>query len=440
VFDSDRVHILEHFDGDWWAECLICTAWVSQSNRTRREAEQTFGRHLQHAHADELVAAAIADAKAREALARLADEQAALRRVATLVAQGTSPQDLFAAVAEEVGGLLAVGSGTIGRYESDGTVTSVASWSTTEAAAFPIGVRWPTQGTNVAWMVFQTGRAARIDDFSTATDPIGIAVREAGIKSAVGSPIVVEGNLWGVVAAASTEGPLPPDTEAQLASFTELAALAIANADAQAALSASRARVIGAADEARRGIQRDLHDGAQQGLVSLALQLREAQDSVPAGADELAQLLDRGAATLKVVLEELSEIAHGLHPTALAQGGLPLALNVLARRSAVPVRLDVRVERRLPEPLEICAYYVIAEALTNTAKHASASEVRVEAVADGGVLRIEVRDDGQGGAAFEGGSGIVGLKDRVDALGGSLVLDSPRGGGTTLAMTLPLKG
>ena len=183
----------------------------------------------------ELVATAIANAESRAAVARLADEQAALRRVATLVAQGASPRDLFEAVAEEVGRLLPVGSATMGRFEPDDSVTTVASWSSTEAA-FPTGRRWPTEGTNVAWMVLQTGRAARIDDFSAATDPIGVAAREAGYKSAVGSPIVVEGHLWGVITATSTEGPLPPGTEARLASFTELVATAIANAESQSAL------------------------------------------------------------------------------------------------------------------------------------------------------------------------------------------------------------
>ena len=183
----------------------------------------------------ELVATAIANAESRDALARLADEQASLRHVATMVAQEASPQDLFEAVAEEVGRLLPVGSSAIGRFEPDGSVTTVASWSAAEPV-FPTGERWPTEGTNAAWMVFQTGRAARIDDFSAATDPIGVAAREAGMKSAVGSPVVVEGHLWGVVTAASTEGPLPPGTEARLASFTELVATAIANAESHDAL------------------------------------------------------------------------------------------------------------------------------------------------------------------------------------------------------------
>jgi PAS domain S-box-containing protein len=233
----------------------------------------------------ELVATAIANAESRAALAELGDEQAALRRVATLVAQGASPQALFEAVAEEVGRLLPVSSATMGRFEPDGSVTTVASWSTTEAA-FPTGRRWPTEGTNVAWMVLQTGRSARIDDFSAATDPIGVAAREAGIKSAVGSPIVVKGHLWGVMTATSTEGPLPPDTEARLASFTELVATAIANAESSAEIAASRRRIVAASDDARRRIVRDLHDGAQQRLVHTVITLKLAQQALAKGAED----------------------------------------------------------------------------------------------------------------------------------------------------------
>ena len=216
----------------------------------------------------DLVATAVANTEARYALERVAAEQAALRRVATLVAQGASPQDLFDAVAEEVGRLLPLANVSMGRYEPDDSVTSMASWSSA-GPAFPPGGRWPIKGTNVAWMVLQSGRSARIDDFSAATDPIGVAVREAGYKSAVGSPIVVEGHLWGVISAASTEGPMPPGSEARLASFTELVATAIANAESSAELAASRRRIVAASDDARRRIERDLHDGVQQQLVSL---------------------------------------------------------------------------------------------------------------------------------------------------------------------------
>jgi signal transduction histidine kinase len=384
----------------------------------------------------EIVATAIANAESRDARAVLTQEQTALRRVATLVAQGVSPQDLFEAVAEEVGRVLPVESATMGRFEPDGSVTSVASWSTTEALAFPTGMRWPTEGTNVAWIVLQTGRTARIDDFSAATDPIGVAVREAGIKSAVGCPIVVQGHLWGIVAAASTEGPMPPDTEVRLASFTELVATAIANAESSAELAASRRRIVAASDEARRRIERDLHDGVQQQLVSLGLELGMMKADAPTG-DALEEQLASVTANVGSVLDALVEIARGIHPAILSQGGLAPALRALARRSAVPVELHAQIEDPLLDEVEAAAYYVAAEALTNTAKHARASVVHMDVTADEGTLTLMVRDDGVGGADPGGGSGLVGLQDRVEALGGTIKIDSSAGSGTCVVATLP---
>jgi signal transduction histidine kinase len=253
-------------------------------------------------------------------------------------------------------------------------------------------------------------------------------------------PISVEGRLWGfILVAYRRPEPLPADTEARLAGFAELVATALANAAAQAALTASRARIVAAADTARRRIERDLHDGAQQRLVSLALHLSSTlRAAVPPEAHELRVQLDGVAAELGGVLDELRELARGLHPAALAEGGLRPALKALGRRSAVPVRLDVRIDGRLPEPIELAAYYVVAEALTNTAKHADATVVDVHAAADAGVLRVGVRDDGRGGADPNGGSGLIGLTDRVEALGGRLSLHSPPGAGTTVEIILPL--
>ena len=234
------------------------------------------------------------------------------------------------------------------------------------------------------------------------------------------------------------EEPLPAGTEARLAGFTELAATAIANAEAQAALTASRARIVATADATRRRIGRDLHDGAQQHLVSLALHLRAAQAAAPPGAGELDERLDDMAAGLAGVLEELREIARGLHPAVLTEGGLCPALKTLARRSTVPVRLDVQVEDRPPEPIELAAYYAVSEALSNTAKHAHASVADVQVTTGEGVLHIRVRDDGRGGAGFGHGSGLIGLKDRAEALGGQFSLHSPPGAGTTVQIALPL--
>jgi signal transduction histidine kinase len=234
----------------------------------------------------------------------------------------------------------------------------------------------------------------------------------------------------------SRAGPLPAGTEARLAGFTELAAAAIANAEANAALTDSRARVVATADATRRRIERNLHDGAQQRLVSLAMDLRAAE---AAASGDLKPELDRIAAGLDGVLEDLREIARGLHPAILADGGLRPALRTLARRSAIPVDLEVRVQGRLPLPVETAAYYTVAEALTNVAKHAHATTADIRADADVGVLHVRVRDDGRGGANFRDGSGLLGLRDRAEALGGHLRLYSPSGAGTSLEIELPLE-
>jgi PAS domain S-box-containing protein len=403
---------------------------VNSRNDFPPDTEERLGRFT------ELVATAIANAESLDKRARLADEQAALRRVATLVAQGASPEDLFEAVAEEVGRLLHVESGTMGRFEPDGSVTSVASWSTTEALAFPTGMRWPTGGTNVAWMVLQTGRSARIDDFSAATDPIGVAVREAGIKSAVGSPIIVEGDLWGLVAAASTEGPLPPDTDARLASFTELVATAIANAQSSAELISSRARLLTAGDEARRRVVRDLHDGAQQRLVLAIVTLKLAQRAARDNDGEVESLLSEALEQAEQGNRELRELAHGILPAVLTRGGLRAGVDAFVARLDLPVAIDVPAER-LPAELEASAYFIVAEGLTNVMKHAQATRAEVKASVDDGLLQVEVRDDGIGGAD-PSGHGLVGMADRVSALGGKLSLQSPARGGTVVTATLPL--
>jgi signal transduction histidine kinase len=247
------------------------------------------------------------------------------------------------------------------------------------------------------------------------------------------------GRLWGVLIAATVdEQPLAPDTETRLASFTELVATAIANAENLTELKASRARVVAAADKARRQIERDLHDGAQQRLVSLTLALRTVQTTVAPGNGELDDDLARIAEGLTGVQDDLREIARGIHPAILAHGGLAPALKALARRCSVPVQLDVRTIPRLPERVEVAAYYLIAEALTNAAKHANASVIQVDAEATDRVLHLCVRDDGAGGADPIRGSGLVGLKDRVEALGGTITVQSPTGAGTSLHAELPL--
>ncbi|MDT4943642.1 MAG: hypothetical protein QOH14_375 [Pseudonocardiales bacterium] len=389
----------------------------------------------------EMVATAIANAESRARVARLAEEQAALRRVATLVARGVPPEEVFAAVTEEAGRLLsAVEYAALSRYEPDRGVTVVAVWGRT-GHNVRLGNRLILGGNNVGTLVFETGRPARIDNYAEASGPLADVARGEGVGAAVGTPIIVEGRRWGVMATYSAPGrPLPADTEARLANFTELVATAIANAESRAALMASRARVVAAADQTRRRIERDLHDGIQQRLVSLALELRAAQAGVPLQLADLERVLSRVADGLSSVFDELREISHGIHPAILSKGGLKPALSSLCRRSAVPVELDLRAERRLPEPVEVAAYYVVSEALTNAAKHAHASVVNVKLDTDDAILRLTIRDDGVGGANLDQGSGLVGLSDRVEALGGTLQVASPAGKGTTLLIKVPLEG
>ncbi|HEY2077984.1 MAG TPA: GAF domain-containing protein [Streptosporangiaceae bacterium] len=385
----------------------------------------------------ELAATAIANAQARVELREFAEEQAALRRVATLVAQGACPEEVFAAVTTEAGRLLHTDRATMGRYGPDGAETVVAAWDGAGPTIL-VSTRWSLGGQNLHAMVFQTGRPARIDDYASASGPVADAVREFGQRAAVGVPVRVGGRLWGVMVVASRAGPLPAGTEARLAGFTELAGTAIANAEAQTALTASRARIVATADAARRRIERNLHDGAQQRLVGLALDLRAARIAAEEGTGGVVQQLDRVGTELHDVLEELREIARGLHPAILAEGGLQPALKTLARRSIVPVCLDIQVDRRLPDQVEIAAYYTVAEALTNAAKHAGATAAGIEVAERGGLLHVRVRDDGRGGADFSRGSGLVGLRDRAEALGGRFRMYSPPGEGTTLELMLPL--
>jgi signal transduction histidine kinase len=386
----------------------------------------------------ELAATAIANAQARAELRGSAEEQAALRRVATLVAQGAAPRELFAAVTEEAGRLLGADHASMARYGREDTVSVVASWGSA-TPAFPVGSQWSLGGQNLQTTIFETGRAARIDDHAAVSaGPAGEVASKFGLRAAVGVPVSVEGKLWGVMAVASRAGPLPTGTEARLAGFTELAGTAIANAEAQSALTASRARIVATADATRRRIERNLHDGAQQRLVSLTLDVRAAQAAAAAGTVGVVQQLDKVAAGLGGALEELREIARGLHPAVLADGGLRPALKMLARRSPLPIDLDIQVEGRLPDPVEIAAYYTVAEALTNAAKHARATTADIKVTERDGILYVCVHDNGCGSADFTHGSGLVGLKDRAEALGGHLRMDSPPGAGTTLDITLPL--
>ncbi|GAA1276233.1 hypothetical protein GCM10009609_44060 [Pseudonocardia aurantiaca] len=375
--------------------------------------------------------------RSQSELADLLEEQAALRRVATVVAEGTPPELVFPAVNEEVGRLLDVDGTRLMRYEADGTATIVASWG--EPTIFPSGTRIALDAYGIGSLVRSSGRPARIEDYEDAPGPISAIARESGIRSTVGAPITVEGQLWGAMSAFSkADKPLPLGLELRLADFTDLVGTAIANAQARADLTASRARMVAATDDIRRRIERDLHDGTQQWLVSVVLDVRNAQTSVPDTQPQLRKELDDIADSLVAALDDLREISRGIHPALLARGGLTPALKTLARRSPLPVEHDINLDGRLPDRVEVAAYYVVAEALTNAAKHARPTAIWIAVDVVDGRLRLTVRDDGIGGANPANGSGLIGLTDRIEALGGTITVHSPPGEGTTLQVWLPL--
>jgi signal transduction histidine kinase len=394
-----------------------------------------------------LVAIAVGNAQnrstleaSRDELTRLLEEQAALRRVATLVARGIDPAEIFSAVAEEIRRLLGAYNASISRFEPDGAALVVVGGA--GPLMVPVGTRVELRDCDGPAVVWRTGLSARVDEdaWSGMSDPVADGLRELGIRSMVASPINVGGRLWGVVNAATRREPFPPGTADRLADFTELAATAIGNAESRAELAASRARIVAAADETRRRIERDLHDGTQQRLVSLGLELRMAQSLVPAGLAELKTEIGRIAGELGGAVEDLREIARGIHPAILSKGGLGPALHTLARRAAITVELVAAAITRLPEPVEVVAYYTVCEALTNATKHAHASVVSVVAREQDDRLHLTVRDDGVGGADPARGSGLIGLRDRVEALGGSFEFSSLPGQGTLIGIQLPLRG
>src|SRR5690349_14042234 len=396
----------------------------------------------------DLVATAVANAQnraaleaSRDELARLLAEQAALRRVATLVARGVDPAEVFSAVAEEVRRLLDADRAGIARFQPDGTAVVISGAGDEDLVTWPVGTRLELRDYLPPAAVWRTGRPARADQdqWSSVPDPVADGLRTLGIRSVVASPIIVEGRLWGVVTVLTTRRPFPPDTADRLADFTELVATAVGNAESRGELTASRARIVAAADQTRRRIERDLHDGTQQRLVSLGLELRLAQVMVPAELPGLEAEIGRVAGELNGVVEDLREIARGIHPVILSEGGLGPALRTLARRAAVPVELDLAAIGRLPEPVEVAAYYVVSEALTNATRHAHASVVCVAAEERGDSLRLSIRDDGAGDADPARGSGLIGLRDRAEALGGSLEVSSPPGEGTLILVLLPLR-
>ena len=384
----------------------------------------------------ELVATAISNAQARVELSRLAEEQAALRRVATLVAEGVSPTAVFDAVAAEMEGLLCADQVVLSRYEPGADVTVVAHRGP-NARRVPPGTRLSHEGENVQALVRRTERAARIDDLERAHGPIADLARSVGVSVVVGAPIVVDGRLWGV-ASASWNGEQSPPAEAEqrMAQFGELLDTAIANADSRDQLTASRARLVTAGDEARRRVVRDLHDGAQQRLVHTIVTLKLARRVFHEKPAEAEPLIGEACQHAEQANAELRELAHGILPAALTLGGLRAGVDAVVSRLDLVVDMDVPAER-FPAEIEASAYFIVAEALTNVVKHSHASRANVRATVADGTLRVEVGDDGIGGADPDG-HGLVGMGDRVTALGGRLKIESPARGGTLVAATLPL--
>jgi signal transduction histidine kinase len=368
----------------------------------------------------------------------LAGEQAALRKVATLVASDAPPSRVFEQVTEEVGRLLELPGANVMQYDGLRTATVVGAWSADGPPRFPVGATLDVDGDTVVARVVRTGAAERVR-YDEASGTLAATLHGEGYRAAVAAPVTVGGRLWGVLAAASTsDDALPDGIEQQLCDFADLVAQALANADAYEKLAASRARLMEVGDAERQRLERNLHDGAQQRLVSVALELSMVSarmESDPRGAREL---LTTAQADLAQGLRELRELARGIHPVVLTERGLRAALDALVTRAAVPVELTTLPEERLAAPVEAAMYYVVAESITNVAKYAHASRASVSIARSNGVATVTVSDDGIGGADPAIGSGLRGLAARVEALNGHLDVDSPPGGGTRIKAEIPL--
>ena len=381
----------------------------------------------------------IEDQRTVERLEALLQEQAALRRVATLVARDVPASCVFESVCEEVGSVLGVTTTNLVRFEDDGSATIVGAWAVDGAPFMPLGsVPMPPDGETVAPRVRRSGRTVRVDDYSDFNDDLAMRLKAVGIRSAVGAPIVVAGRLWGAVIAADARPyHLPANAEMRLSAFAQLITDALANTDAREQLAASRARILRAGDEERRRLGRDLHDGAQQRLVSVVIDLQLAQKRW-ADDGRARELVDDALDHAQAAIDDLRELAAGIHPSVLTDRGLHAALESLAERSPVPVELDAELEERLPLSVETTAYFLVAEALTNVGKYAHASRASVAARVIGDQLELEVLDDGVGGADPSAGSGLRGLADRVAAMRGALHVSSPPGRGTRIHARIAL--
>jgi PAS domain S-box-containing protein len=364
--------------------------------------------------------------EAEAELQRLADEQAALRRVATLVVTGVPAAEILSAVAEELERLFDAQATMIGRLEPDGAMTIVASRGRA-SDQMPVGSRLKLESGMVLARVLRTGRSARVDDYSDASGFLGQVTQRTGIRCTVAVPIMVEGSLWGSMGAGTERERFPADAEQRMAAFTELVGTAISNIQAREDLAASRARIVAAADDERRRVVRDLHDGAQQRLVHTIITLKMAHQALRPDRQPASELVNEALEHAQRANVELRELAHGILPAVLTHGGLRAVVGALASRMPVPA------------PAEATAYFVVAEALTNVAKHARATGATVRAHVEAGTLQLQVRDDGVGGARPDG-PGLVGLADRLAVLDGRLRVESPADGGTLVTAEIPLPG
>jgi signal transduction histidine kinase len=436
--------------GDLWG------VMMALSTEQRPLPEDTEGRL---ALFTELVGTAISNAEARDDQRRLAEEQASLRRVATLVAEGATPNELYSAVANEVAERLHVSAALLDRYDPDGTAVTLALtvdplWESAQRI-LQVGRRWPPDPGSLNAAIRETGRAARIDDYSDLMGEVAEIARAAGFGSGCAAPILVDGAVWGEIRVYSERGVrLPDDTIRRLHGFTELVATALSNAAARAELIASRARIVAAGDEARRRIERDLHDGTQQRLIAFGLDLQRVRALLADDAAAAAEGLDQLEEDLLGVLEDVRELSSGLHPPLLTRRGFVPALRALARRTPIPLEIDIDLRDRPPAAIETALYYVASEALTNAVKHSQASVVTILVESDhvgapfgigldgrrgAGNLYVTIADDGVGGADASSGSGLTGLSDRIDALGGRLTVESPTGQGTRISIVLPIE-
>jgi signal transduction histidine kinase len=372
------------------------------------------------------------------ALEELVREHAALRRVAVLVAREPSPAEVFEAVAREVGTLLGARRSQLVRVASAEEGVVAASWSDGTVQPVPVGHRAPIDGRGVLGRMLLDPRPVRIEDWDEVGGGVAALMRSLGIRSGAAGPIVIGGRVWGGVSAVwSDPAEMPLGAEDRVAEFGQLVAYAIENAEARHELAASRVRLVTAADEARRRIERDLHDGAQQRLVAAALELTMLEKQLDRDPDGARVVLARAREHLDSGLGELRDLARGIHPSILTDRGLEAALEALVKRAPVPVELRVDVQERSDDAVEAATYFLVSEALTNVAKHAQADAVSVEVEGGAGTVAVTIADDGVGGADASGGSGLTGLADRVNTVGGRLEVRSAPGEGTSIRAILP---